>query len=91
MIEKKTVILGMFTCFKGDIHNIFKCLAVLYGEKGMALVKSGELATVCCPGNLDDAVVFHTSAEKEPLEFAVGHGRIIPGFEHVGITYRFKT
>jgi hypothetical protein len=71
MIEKKTVILGMFTCFKSDIHNIFKCMAVLYGEKGMALVKSDEPATVCCPGNLNDGMVFHTSAEKEPLVFAV--------------------
>lgn len=32
-------------------------------------------------GKLEDGTVFDSSAEGEPLEFTIGEGEIIPGFE----------
>jgi peptidylprolyl isomerase len=34
-------------------------------------------------GKLEDGTVFDSSENREPLEFTIGEGRIIPGFERV--------
>ncbi|MBD3314069.1 peptidylprolyl isomerase [Candidatus Woesearchaeota archaeon] len=44
-------------------------------------VKKGSKVKVSYTGTLDDGQVFDTSEGKEPLEFEVGAGMIIPGFE----------
>ncbi len=47
----------------------------------MALIKSSDTVKVHYAGKLNDGTIFDTSADREPLEFTLGHGRIIPGFE----------
>jgi peptidylprolyl isomerase len=47
----------------------------------MATLKTGDTVKVHYTGTLDDGRVFDTSKDREPLEFKVGEGQIIPGFE----------
>ena len=44
-------------------------------------VKNGDKVCVHYTGTLDDGTVFDTSVEREPLEFVMGEGQVIPGFE----------
>lgn len=43
--------------------------------------KSGDTVKVHYTGKLDDGTVFDTSTNSAPLEFTIGSGSIIPGFE----------
>ena len=47
----------------------------------MVQAKSGDKVKIHYTGKLDDETVFDSSVEREPLEFTVGDGKIIPGFE----------
>lgn len=47
----------------------------------MAQAKLGDTVKVHYTGKLDDGTVFDSSANGEPLEFTIGDGNIIPGFE----------
>lgn len=47
----------------------------------MAKAKTGDTVQVHYTGKLEDGTVFDTSREREPLEFTVGSGQVIPGFE----------
>lgn len=47
----------------------------------MAQAKAGDTVTVHYTGKLEDGTVFDSSANREPLQFSIGEGRIIPGFE----------
>jgi peptidylprolyl isomerase len=47
----------------------------------MAQAKTGDTVKVHYTGKLDDGSVFDTSAEREPLQFTIGEGQIIPDFE----------
>ncbi|NLX03986.1 MAG: peptidylprolyl isomerase [Phycisphaerae bacterium] len=47
----------------------------------MAQAKEGDTVKVHYTGKLKDGTVFDQSAGKEPLEFTIGEGRVIPGFE----------
>lgn len=47
----------------------------------MAEAKQGDKVRVHYTGKLKDGTVFDTSRDREPLEFTIGEGRIIPGFE----------
>ncbi len=49
------------------------------GEK--TLVKKGDRIKVQYTGTLQDGTIFDKSKEEEPLEFTVGSGQIIPGFD----------
>jgi peptidylprolyl isomerase len=45
------------------------------------MAKDGNTVKVHYTGTLGDGTVFDTSVEREPLEFTLGEGKVIPGFE----------
>jgi len=45
------------------------------------MIKEGSKVKVHYTGKLTDNNVFDSSVEREPLEFVVGEGMLIPGFE----------
>ncbi|MDK2915846.1 MAG: hypothetical protein PWR25_403 [Euryarchaeota archaeon] len=47
----------------------------------MAQAKEGDTVQVHYTGKLEDGTVFDSSEERTPLEFTIGSGQIIPGFE----------
>ena len=47
----------------------------------MAKAENGNTVKIHYTGTLDDGTVFDSSADREPLEFKLGDGRVIPGFE----------
>ena len=47
----------------------------------MAIAKLGDTVRVHYTGKLDNGVPFDSSAGADPLEFELGSGRLIPGFE----------
>ncbi len=49
------------------------------GEK--TVIKKGDRIKVQYTGTLQDGTIFDKSKEEEPLEFTVGSGQIIPGFD----------
>jgi peptidylprolyl isomerase len=51
----------------------------------MPQAKQGDTVKVHYTGKLDDGTVFDSSQEREPLEFTIGTGTIIPGFEQAVI------
>ncbi|HWR01796.1 MAG TPA: peptidylprolyl isomerase [Chlorobaculum sp.] len=48
----------------------------------MAKAKTGDTVRVHYTGTFDDGTVFDTSAEREPLEFTIGGGNVIAGFDN---------
>ncbi|MCF8107397.1 MAG: peptidylprolyl isomerase [Desulfohalobiaceae bacterium] len=48
----------------------------------MSVVKNGDTVKVHYHGTLDDGTVFDSSHERDPLNFTLGQGEIIPGFEN---------
>ena len=46
-----------------------------------ATAKEGDTVKVHYTGTLEDGSVFDTSVEREPLQFTIGEGTVIPGFE----------
>ena len=51
------------------------------GEEGSLMAKDGNTVKVHYTGKLEDGSVFDTSVGREPLEFTLGQGRMILGFE----------
>jgi FKBP-type peptidyl-prolyl cis-trans isomerase 2 len=51
----------------------------------MAQAKNGDKVKVHYTGRLGDDNVFDSSREREPLEFQLGNGQLIPGFEEAVI------
>ncbi|MEN6466068.1 MAG: peptidylprolyl isomerase [Syntrophaceae bacterium] len=47
----------------------------------MSKAKNGDTVKVHYTGKLDDGTVFDSSENKEPLEFKIGEGQVIAGFE----------
>lgn len=47
----------------------------------MSQAKAGDTVRIHYTGKLDDGTQFDSSAGREPLEFAVGSGQVIPGFD----------
>jgi FKBP-type peptidyl-prolyl cis-trans isomerase 2 len=47
----------------------------------MVQAKHGDTVKVHYTGKLEDGTVFDSSENREPVEFTIGEGRIIPGFE----------
>ncbi len=49
----------------------------------MAQAKSGDTVRVHYTGTLEDDTVFDSSRERDPLEFSLGSGMVVPGFENL--------
>lgn len=47
----------------------------------MSEAKSGDTVRIHYTGKLDDGTEFDSSAGRDPLEFALGSGQVIPGFD----------
>jgi len=47
----------------------------------MTQAKSGDTVKIHYTGTLDDGTEFDSSAGRDPLEFTVGSGQVIPGFD----------
>ncbi|SEO62354.1 peptidylprolyl isomerase [Salinihabitans flavidus] len=47
----------------------------------MTAAKSGDTVRIHYTGKLNDGTVFDSSEGRDPLEFTVGAGEVIPGFE----------
>ncbi|HEY9903629.1 MAG TPA: peptidylprolyl isomerase [Candidatus Sericytochromatia bacterium] len=54
----------------------------------MLQAKPGDTVKIHYTGRLDDGTVFDSSDNREPLEFTINEGQVIPGFEQavVGMT-----
>jgi len=51
----------------------------------LSKAKDGDTVKVHYTGTLESGEVFDTSKEREPLEFKLGEGQLIPGFENAVI------
>ncbi|QIZ71154.1 FKBP-type peptidyl-prolyl cis-trans isomerase [Oxynema aestuarii] len=51
----------------------------------MAAAKTGDTVKVHYTGKLEDGTVFDSSVEREPLQFTLGEGQVIPGFEKAAL------
>ncbi len=47
----------------------------------MSQAKSGDTVKIHYTGTLDDGTQFDSSAGRDPLEFQLGGGQVIPGFD----------
>ena len=47
----------------------------------MVQAKPGDTVKIHYIGKLDDGTVFDSSANREPLEFTLNEGQVIPGFD----------
>jgi len=48
----------------------------------MSQAKSGDTVKIHYTGTLDDGTQFDSSAGREPLEFSLGSGQVIAGFDN---------
>ncbi|KAA5543719.1 peptidylprolyl isomerase [Roseiconus nitratireducens] len=48
----------------------------------MTAAKSGDTVRIHYTGKLDDGTQFDSSQGRDPLEFALGGGQVIPGFDN---------
>ncbi|NNE89459.1 MAG: peptidylprolyl isomerase [Silicimonas sp.] len=47
----------------------------------MSEAKSGDTVRIHYTGTLDDGSTFDSSAGRDPLEFRLGSGQVVPGFD----------
>ena len=47
----------------------------------MVQAKNGDNVKVHYTGKLEDGTVFDTSVNRDPLQFKIGEGQVLPGFE----------
>jgi peptidylprolyl isomerase len=50
-------------------------------EELMSQAKPGDVVRIHYTGTLDDGTEFDSSSGRDPLEFELGSGKVIPGFE----------
>jgi len=47
----------------------------------MTQAKSGDTVSVHYTGRLNDGTIFDSSVDSDPLQFVLGSGQVIPGFD----------
>lgn len=47
----------------------------------MRQARQGDTVQVHYEGRLDDGTTFDSSRDREPIEFTIGEGEVVPGFE----------
>ncbi len=86
MHRKTLITIGLLTCLTIAFVSACGCT----GAGGQAAVQNGDLVQVHYTGTLANGTVFDTSEGGEPLQFTVGNGEVIAGFDqavlgmHVG-------
>jgi peptidylprolyl isomerase len=63
------------------ILGIFMLTVIAAAGCATAQAKTGDKVQVNYTGKLSDGTVFDTSVGHNPLEFTLGDGKVIPGFE----------
>lgn len=66
-------------CSRPPLCNLEKLMHAR--EQKMVQAKSGDTVKIHYTGKLNDGTVFDSSANREPLEFTIAQGQVIPGFE----------
>ena len=64
----------------GILVTVIMMVGGCAGEEAVQ-AKSGDVVRVHYTGKLDDGTVFDSSIGREPLQFTIGNGQVIPGFE----------
>jgi peptidylprolyl isomerase len=69
-------------------HLRVPSFSLVLREAIMAQAQLGDTVQVHYIGRLADGTTFDSSLHREPLEFTLGQGEMIPGFEHavIGMT-----
>jgi FKBP-type peptidyl-prolyl cis-trans isomerase 2 len=76
----------VFSGFPRVLFELEELTAFYYEEDDtMAQAKTGDTVKVHYTGKLADGTVFDTSADREPLQFTIGQGQLIPDFEQAVI------
>ena len=63
------------------VSLVLLVVMLITGCSGPELAEVGDTVKVHYTGRLEDGTVFDTSVGSEPMQFTLGEGRLIPGFE----------
>ncbi len=63
------------------LFSVLMTAALFTAGCGPASAKTGDTVKVHYTGKLTDGTIFDSSEDGEPLEFTLGQGQLIPGFE----------
>ena len=67
------------------VIGIISLAAIMLSGCGGVQAETGDTVKVHYTGTLNDGTVFDTSTGREPIEFTIGQGRLISGFEEAVI------